>query len=216
MKDYYKILAIKNNATVKEIKKAYKKLVLKYHPDHNKASGASEKFKEINEAYSILSDENKRLIYDQKLQNPHGGGFNDFNNKNQNYSQYSYNDMQDFAKQFNFVSEENFHFSTGGSFFEDIFGMFMGNKKVFDKNIHEKININFKTFCLGGKIQVEFQRKIFCQPCSACKKKGYKMQNFIKKFQILSGVEQVIFHKEGNIYKNIKGDMYIDFVFPKR
>ena len=64
-KDYYKILGIGKNASEDDIKKAYRKLALKYHPDKNKSSGAEEKFKEIAEAYEVLSDKKKRDIYDQ-------------------------------------------------------------------------------------------------------------------------------------------------------
>ncbi|XP_022915199.1 dnaJ protein homolog 1 [Onthophagus taurus] len=64
-KDYYKILGISKNATDDDIKKAYRKLALKYHPDKNKAPGAEEHFKEVAEAYEVLSDKKKRDIYDQ-------------------------------------------------------------------------------------------------------------------------------------------------------
>lgn len=64
-KDYYKILGISRTANDDEIKKAYRKLALKYHPDKNKAASAEERFKEIAEAYEVLSDKKKRDIYDQ-------------------------------------------------------------------------------------------------------------------------------------------------------
>lgn len=64
-KDYYKILGISNSATDDDIKKAYRKLALKYHPDKNKTAGAEEKFKEVAEAYEVLSDKKKRDIYDK-------------------------------------------------------------------------------------------------------------------------------------------------------
>lgn len=63
-KDYYKILGISKNATDDDIKKAYRKLALQYHPDKNKSAGAEEKFKEVAEAYEVLSDQKKRSIYD--------------------------------------------------------------------------------------------------------------------------------------------------------
>ncbi|MER3536822.1 MAG: molecular chaperone DnaJ [Thermus sp.] len=65
MKDYYAILGVPRNATQEEIKRAYKRLPRQYHPDVNKSPEAEERFKEINEAYAVLSDPEKRRIYDQ-------------------------------------------------------------------------------------------------------------------------------------------------------
>lgn len=64
-RDYYEVLGVQKDATPDQIKKAYRKLAMKYHPDVNKAPDAEEKFKEINEAYEVLSDEKKRAQYDQ-------------------------------------------------------------------------------------------------------------------------------------------------------
>uniref|UniRef100_A0A3B4ZQI4 DnaJ homolog subfamily B member 1-like n=1 Tax=Stegastes partitus TaxID=144197 RepID=A0A3B4ZQI4_9TELE len=64
-KDYYDILGIKKGATEEDIKKAYRKQALRYHPDKNKSPGAEEKFKEIAEAYDVLSDPKKKDIYDR-------------------------------------------------------------------------------------------------------------------------------------------------------
>ncbi len=64
-RDYYDILGIKKDASESEIKSAYRKMALKYHPDRNDEEDAEEKFKEINEAYQILSDPEKRKAYDQ-------------------------------------------------------------------------------------------------------------------------------------------------------
>lgn len=83
-RDYYEILGLSKSATPAEIKAAYRKLALQWHPDRNKAANAHEKFKEINEAYAVLSDSKKKEQYDQfghapfqpgAGQNPYGGGF---------------------------------------------------------------------------------------------------------------------------------------------
>lgn len=88
-RDYYEILGLSKSASTAEIKAAYRKLALQWHPDRNKAPNANEKFKEINEAYAVLSDSKKRETYDQfghaafqpgmgggqPGQGPFGGGF---------------------------------------------------------------------------------------------------------------------------------------------
>lgn len=77
-KDYYKILGIGRSASDDDIKKAYRKLALRYHPDKNHAPDAEEKFKEVSEAYEVLSDREKRDIYDkygeEGLKGSSGGG----------------------------------------------------------------------------------------------------------------------------------------------
>lgn len=64
-RDYYDILGVSKTATAADIKSAYRKSAMKYHPDRNKEAGAEAKFKEINEAYEVLSDEKKKTTYDQ-------------------------------------------------------------------------------------------------------------------------------------------------------
>ena len=100
-KDYYEILDTSKSASQDEIKKAFRKLAMKYHPDRNKDANAEEKFKEINEAYEILSNPNKRQQYDQF-------GHSAFSNTNGGFGGSS--------------SFEGF----GG--FEDIFSSFFGRR----------------------------------------------------------------------------------------
>ena len=64
-KDYYKILGVNKNATAAQIKKEYRKMARKYHPDVNKDADAEQKFKEVGEAYEVLKDPEKRKAYDQ-------------------------------------------------------------------------------------------------------------------------------------------------------
>ena len=74
-KDYYDILGVKKDASDAEIKRAYRKLAAKYHPDVNHEPGAEQKFKDINEAYETLSDAQKRSQYDQFGSAGPQGGF---------------------------------------------------------------------------------------------------------------------------------------------
>ncbi|MGI0042859.1 MAG: DnaJ domain-containing protein, partial [Nitrososphaeraceae archaeon] len=63
-RDYYEVLGVPKNSEKGDIKSAYRKLALQYHPDRNKSPGAEERFKEISEAYAVLSDDDKRKRYD--------------------------------------------------------------------------------------------------------------------------------------------------------
>lgn len=116
-KDYYKILGVDKNASKEEVKKAYKKLAKKYHPDMNKDSGAEEKFKEISEAAAILGDDEKRRNYDQ------------FGTTYEQFSGGSGFDFSDFG--FDFGSN-SFNFD---SLFEQIFGsgIFGGSSRGFSR-----------------------------------------------------------------------------------
>lgn len=64
-RDFYEVLGVSKTATAADIKRAYRKLALEWHPDRNKSPDAHEKFKEINEAYEVLSDDKKKATYDQ-------------------------------------------------------------------------------------------------------------------------------------------------------
>lgn len=79
-RDYYEVLGLDRSASEEEIKRAFRKLAFQYHPDRNKEDGAEEKFKEINEAYGVLSDPEKRTTYDRfgQVGGGFGRGFGDF------------------------------------------------------------------------------------------------------------------------------------------
>lgn len=118
MVDYYNVLGVDKNASEDEIKKAYKKLALKYHPDRNKDPGAEDKFKEIGEAYEILGDVEKRKQYDRF--GSVGGNDNPFQGGHS------------FGQPRRMSREEA----------ENLFGMFMGGRSSFgmdsddDEGIH--------------------------------------------------------------------------------
>jgi len=82
-RDYYEVLGIARNATGEEIKRTFRKLAFKYHPDHNREDGTEERFKEVNEAYEVLSDPDKRAAYDRfghdGTEGFFGRGFDGFN-----------------------------------------------------------------------------------------------------------------------------------------
>ena len=121
-KDYYKILGITKTASAEEIKKAYRKLAIKYHPDKNpNDKAAEEKFKEANEANEILKDENKRKEYDTlsddyKNYQQSGGkqGFDGFNQGNRNQGNQQYQSRGNSSQQFD---ESSF-----ADFFANMFG----------------------------------------------------------------------------------------------
>ena len=126
-KDYYKTLNIQKGASDDDIKKAYRKLALRYHPDKNHAAGAEEKFKEIAEAYEVLSDAKKREVYDKFGEEglkggaaPDGGGGGG-QRGGQSYA-YHGDGRATFAQFFGSASPFNTFFDLGGSGGNRIFG----------------------------------------------------------------------------------------------
>jgi curved DNA-binding protein len=125
VKDYYKILGVEKSATSEQIKKAYRKLAVKYHPDKNPDNkAAEEKFKEINEAYEVLSDDDKRRKYDQfgenyKYYEQHGGRPEDFD-----WSQYGGGGGQGHTYSYQGNMDDMFGGGEGNfsDFFEQLFG----------------------------------------------------------------------------------------------
>lgn len=108
--DYYKVLGVEKNATDEKIKKAYRQLAMKYHPDQNKGDkGAEEKFKQVSEAYAVLSDTEKRRQYDQF-------GANGFHQRFSQEDIFRGFDMSDILKEFGFGGMgSRFSFNQGRS-----------------------------------------------------------------------------------------------------
>ena len=134
-RDYYEILGISKNATKIEIKKAFRKLAMQYHPDRNKEPGSEEKFKEINEAYEVLSNENKRSQYDQfghSAFNQSGGFQGDFSNFG------GFEDLNDIFSSFFGGGARSNRPRKGEDHHAEISIEF--NESIFGKTINEKLD----------------------------------------------------------------------------
>lgn len=144
--DFYKLLGISRDATLKEIKKAYRQKSLEFHPDKNKEEGAAEKFGEIARAYEVLSDEEKKSIYDQHGEEgvkQHesgrggGGGFG----------------AEDFFSQF------GFNFGGGGR---------RQQQERQTPDVEVPLYVTMKQLYLGDVIEVEYIREVLCVNWQEC------------------------------------------------
>ena len=149
-RDFYEVLGIKKGASQSEIKKAYRKMAKKYHPDTNAGDeAAAEKFKEVSEAYSVLNDPEKKKLYDQfghaAFEGGAGGGAGGFD--------FSGMDMSDI--------------------FGDIFGDFFGggrsraqsNGPMKGQNLHHTIRITFEEACFGTEKELDLPLQDECESC---------------------------------------------------
>lgn len=165
-KDYYEILGVSKDAPAEEIKKTYRKLALKYHPDRNKEAGAEEKFKEISEAYAVLSDSDKRAQYDQF---GHAGID----------EQYS--------------AEDIFRGADFGGF-GDIFDMFFGGGRRGPagprrgSDLHYDLYVTFEEAVFGVKKDIEIPRT---ERCSTCSGSGAKPGTSPKRCPTCGGTGQI-------------------------
>ncbi|MEO0142996.1 MAG: DnaJ C-terminal domain-containing protein [candidate division WOR-3 bacterium] len=158
-KDYYEILGVSRNATSDEIKRAYRELAKKWHPDMNpnNKKEAEEKFKEISEAYEVLMDPQKRQLYDQYghegvSQTFRGGGFSweDFTH---------FDDLQDILGSF-----------FGGSIFDEFFGTTKAqSKRQRGGDIHVVLRVSLEEIANGVRKQFKIERY---EPCGDCDARG--------------------------------------------
>lgn len=148
-KDYYKVLGLQKSCSDADIKKAYRKLALQHHPDRNKGKQAEEKFKEINFAYSILSDKEKRKRYDQFGEagiNPNAGGGHP-NMNDMDFGQFFTNGNNS-SHSFSFNTTSNGDFGNYDPFstFETFFGSKSGHHDPFSgmPGMHQHFGNSFK------------------------------------------------------------------------
>lgn len=153
--DYYKVLGIEKGASDEEIKKAYRKLAHKYHPD--KKGGDEKKFKEINEAYQVLSDKQKRAQYDQFGQTFQGGS--QAGGQGQGFGGF---DFSGFGGQ------------AGGGEWEDIFSDIFGGgfggrgqaRQKTGKDIQMDVEISFEEMVKGASRDVKLYKGVKCDICN--------------------------------------------------
>jgi len=126
-KNYYEMLELTSSATESDIKKAYRKLALKWHPDKNPENQkeAEKRFKEISEAYEVLSDKKKREIYDRYGSE---GLKNSSNNHNHHHNRHDHFEFDFDPFSYGGFGNNNFHFRSP----HDIFEEFFGTKNIFD------------------------------------------------------------------------------------
>lgn len=157
-KSLYQTLEINENASEAEIKKAYRRLARKYHPDINKDAGAEEKFKEINAAYEVLSDPQKKAQYDQYGDTMFGGqNFHDFAR-----GQGGGVDLDDILN--SIFGQGGFGGARGGFGGASGFSGFGFDSQGFggiDLDIRSTVTIPFETAILGGKRNISYQNQNF-------------------------------------------------------
>lgn len=183
-RDYYEILEISKTATTEEIKKAYRKTAMKFHPDRNPGDKVAEdKFKEAAEAYEILGDEDKRARYDRyghsAFENGAGNGFGGGMNMNDIFSQFG--DI----------------FGGGGG--DDMFSSFFGGggrsggrgstgRGTRGSNLRVKIKLNFEEMAKGATKNIKVKKYV---PCSTCGGSGAKDKNSFQTCSTCGGSGQV-------------------------
>ena len=194
-KDYYEILGVKREATQAEIKSAYRKLAKKYHPDVNKSAQASEKFKDINEAFEVLGDKDKRSRYDSLGSNWQAGanytpppGFENFGFGGGGPYQYSssginFEDLGGFSDFFNSLFGGGFagggaqsRRNNSSSFYDDFDGSFSSHasgasrqktpKPQEDLNITQEIKVTAKEIFNQKPVSVRINNLEKCTNCS--------------------------------------------------
>ncbi len=166
-RDYYEVLGVSKTASIDEIKRAFRKLAMQWHPDRNKSPEAEAKFKEINEAYQVLSDEKQRKIYDQ------------FGFAGLNQNGYSGENINPFDIFNEFFKGAGFGTSNGGFSFnfgddDNIFSSFFGggrgkrsnrNQPKYNPDIHAQLTIPFLDSILGSVKHFKLDIKETCEEC---------------------------------------------------
>src|SRR5688500_5243434 len=178
-RDYYEVLGVSKGANTHEIKKAYRKVAMQFHPDRNPGDkAAEEKFKEAAEAYEILSDGDKKAQYDRY-------GHAAFNGNGRSYGGGNMN-MDDIFSQF------------GDIFGDDVFGSFFGGgggtrtgkrrQGVKGSNLRIKLKLNYEELAKGVSKSVKVKKYV---PCNTCHGSGAKDKGSVQTCSGCGGSGQV-------------------------
>jgi len=151
-RDYYEVLGVSKDASQAEIKKAYRQIAMRYHPDRNQGDNeAEEKFKEASEAYSVLGNEEKKAKYDQF-------GFNGLNNQGQGFSDFSFFGDSIFSD-FQDILGDMFGFGGGSS------SRSRQNRPRRGKDIGVEVSISLEESFHGVEKEVMLEKESQCQEC---------------------------------------------------
>ena len=145
-RDYYEVLGVSQTADEREIKRAYRKLAMEFHPDRNTNADAEEKFKEASEAYEVLSDPEKRRIYDR-------AGFDGL--RNQGFSGFSGVGVEDI-------------FSSFGDIFGDLFGFSQRARRSTAQrgaDLRYDMVLEFEEGAMGCKKEIQLDQHVACDRC---------------------------------------------------
>ncbi len=171
-RDYYEVLGVSKSASKQEIKKSYRKLAKEYHPDRNKATDAEEKFREVQEAYDVLSDDQKRQAYDQ-----YGfAGTQGFGGASGNFGGFG-----DFGDLFGGMQGSSSFGGLGdllGSFFGDSFAGFSSSSSRSQgsngSDISVSLKLKFEEAVFGVEKNIKYSRFDTCESCKGTGAEGGK------------------------------------------
>lgn len=188
-KDYYKILGVSRNASKEEIKKAYRRLAHKYHPDKG---GDEQKFKEINEAYSVLSDDKKRAQYDQFGTTFDKFGFSEDYSSGREWTGFT--SFEDILRNFQGFKDKKTEWDFG-DIFGDLFENFFGQRKTGYRYKKRKapdiiidLELTLEEIFKGLKKEVKIRKTI---KCPECKGTGRTKDSRMKKCPFCGGTGEL-------------------------
>jgi molecular chaperone DnaJ len=180
-RDYYEVLGVDRNASQEEIKKAYRKLALKYHPDQNPNNKeAEEKFKEITEAYSVLSDNEKKALYDK------------YGHEGMNGFQGGNTDFSDIFSQFADIF--------GGGGFENFFGGSSRRRGQKGSDVKITVKLTLEEIATGCEKKVKYKKLVECDECHG---RGSATSDGIKTCSTCNGTGEVRKRVGGGFFQQI-------------